>query len=83
MRLFLEGCSVMFRSGTQKFVCQSVTETKLNAGVICAQDMSYVMQVIQSLELKNKIASVVRDVDLANNWSVSGHTRHIDEQYFL
>ena len=67
MRAFLEGFPVMYRSGTHKYVCQLGTDN-------CVQEMSYVMGVLQSLELKLKLP-VLLDmdnngaVDLANNWS--------------
>ena len=39
MRFFLEGCHIMFKSSTQKYVCVSVTEAKLSAGVTCVHYM--------------------------------------------
>ena len=57
-------------------------------GTECAQDMLYVMQILESiglsvekpmtLEVDNKGA-----VDIANNWSVGGRTRHIETRYYL
>ena len=47
--------SIMFRSGTQKYVFLSVTDAELRAGVTGAQDMLYVMQAPPSLELKVKL----------------------------
>ena len=49
--VFLEVCPVMFRSGIQKYVSLSVIEAELNAGVVCAQEMLYMIQVLQSLKL--------------------------------
>ena len=79
----------MFKSGTQKHVALSVTEAELYAGVTCAQDMLYVMHVLQSLGLEVELPMVLEidnkgTVDLANNWSIGGRTRHIDvRQVFL
>jgi hypothetical protein len=47
------------------------------------QDMLYMKNVLQSLGLKVKLPMVLEmdnqgAVNLANNWSVGGRTRHID-----
>ena len=61
----------------------------MSAGVTCAQDMLYVMRIVEALGLKvKKPMELTMDnkgaVDLANNWSVGGRTRHVDvKQYFL
>ena len=75
--MFLEGCPIIVRYCTQKNLCMSVTEAKLSRGVTCAQDMLYVKQVLQSLELKMKLPVLLQmdnrgAVDLANNWSLGG-----------
>ena len=72
----------------QKIVALSVTEAKLIAGVMCVQDMLYIMRVLESvglnvkklmlLEMDNKGA-----YDLANNWSVGGRTCHIESKHFF
>ena len=70
-------------------MCLSVTEAEMSAGVTCAQDMLYVMRIVEALGLKvKKPMELTMDnkgaVDLANNWSVGGRTRHVDvKQYFL
>ena len=59
------------------------------AGVQCAQDMLYIMRVLESIELKIKNPMILQmdnkgAVDLANNWSIGGRTRHIEtRQHFL
>ena len=79
----------MFKSSTQKVVSLSVTEAEMAAGVTCALDMLYVMRVLELLELKVKKPMILEmdnkgAVDLANNWSVGGRTRHVDvRQHFL
>ena len=66
-----------------------MTEAECTAGVACAQDMLYIMQVIESVGLDVEKMMVFKmnnkgAVDLANNWSVGGHERHIDLQsHFL
>ena len=87
--IYLEQAPVMFKSATQKHVALSVTEAELYAGVSTAQDMLYVKNVLESMELKVKLPMVLEmdnqaAVHLAKNWSVGGMTRHIDvRQCFL
>ena len=81
--IYLEQAPVMFKSATQKHVALSVTEAELYAGVSTAQDMLYVKNVLESMELKVKLPMVLEmdnqaAVHLGNNWSVGGRTRHID-----
>ena len=67
----------------------SVTEAELFAAVQCAQDMLYVMRLLESMDLKVKKPMILHvdskgAVDLANNWSVGGRTRHVEvKQHFL
>ena len=61
----------------------SVTEASLIATVTVVQYMIYVMNLLNSFELKVELPMVIEidnkgSVDLINNWSVSGRTRHID-----
>jgi hypothetical protein len=82
-RVLLNGSPVTFRSATQRFVTLSVTEAEGAAGVTIAQDMIYVYRVLDSLGLKVKTPMILEmdnkgAVDLANNWSVGGRTRHVD-----
>jgi hypothetical protein len=74
---------VSMRSATQRFVCLSVTEAETAAGVTITQDMLYVFRIITSLGLKVNLAMTLwmdnkGAVDLANSWSVGGHTHHVD-----
>lgn len=79
----------MFKSATQKTVALSVTEAELNAAVLAAQDMLYVKNVLESMQLQVELPMILEVdnrgcVDLANSWSVGGRTRHIDvRQNFL
>ncbi len=87
--VLLEGEPVMFESSTQKSVALSICETEQTAGVLCAQGMLYIWNVLKSMELKVKLPMLLEmdnkgTVDLANNWSTGGHTRHVDvQQCFL
>jgi hypothetical protein len=54
--------------------------------VQCAQEMLYVMRLLQSMELKVKLPMVLEidnkgAVDLSNSWSVSGGTKHMEVRY--
>ena len=88
-RVFVNESPTCFRSSTQKFVTLSVTEAESAAGVMVAQDMLHVMRLLVSLGLKVKLPMLLEmdnkgAVDLANNWSVGGRTRHVDvHNYFL
>jgi hypothetical protein len=67
----------------------STAEAELVSGTQCAQDMLFVMRVLESIGLKVKKPAILQfdnkgAVDLANNWSIGGRTRHIEvRQYFL
>ena len=87
-RVFLNGAPVMFRSATQKFVTLSVTEAETAAGVMVAQDMMYLYRLLLSIRLQVELPMVLEmdnkgAVDLANNWSVGGRTRHMDVRNFF
>ncbi len=88
-RVLLEGAPVIFKSSTQKSVALSVCEAEQAARVLCAQDMLYVRHIIKSMGLKVKLPMILEidnkgAVDLANNWSIGGGTRHVDvRQCFL
>ena len=78
----LNGAVVSARSRMQKCVTPSVTEAEHVAAVECAQDMLFVMRLLESMGLqvnKPMILKVANKgaVDLANNWSTAGRTRHI------
>ena len=86
---YLMGALITAKSVMQKIVALSVTEAELMAGVQCAQDMLYIMHLLESIGLKVKKPMILRmdnkgAVDLANNWSIGGRTRHIEtRQHFL
>ena len=87
--VFLEGAPVSMKSGQQNSVTLSSAESELMSAVSCAQDMLYVMRVVESVGLKVKKPMVLKvdnkgAVGLANSWAVGGRTRHVDvRQYFL
>jgi len=82
-RTFLNGSPITFRSATQKTVSLSVTESEGSAGVTCVQDMLYTKKVVESMGMKVELPMILEmdnkgAVDLANNWSVGGRTRHVE-----
>ena len=86
--VFLEGAAVSVKSAMQHVVALSVTEAELMAGVQCAQDMLYIKRVLESMGLSVELPMVLKidnsgAVDLANNWSAGGRTRHIKTRMFF
>ena len=87
--VFLEGAPVVMVSRMQGHVTLSVTESELGAAVNCAQDMMFVKRLLKSMDLKVELPMVLEvdnkgAMDLCNNWSTGGRTRHVDvRMYFL
>lgn len=87
--VFLEDAPVSSRSSTQKSVTLSVTEAELAAAVQCAQDMLFVMRLMESIGLKVKKPMILKldnkgAHDLTHNWTIGGRTRHVDvRMHFL
>ena len=82
-QVFVNNAPVSFRSNTQKTMNLSVTEADGAARIVVAQDMLYVYRLLQSLGLEVELPMILEmdnkgAVDLANNWSVGGRTRHVD-----
>jgi hypothetical protein len=79
---FLCGAAVSTKSKMQSTTTLSVTESELVSCVSCAQDMLFEMRVLESIQLKVELPMILKTdnkgvVDLANNWSAGGRTRHI------
>ena len=71
------------KSKIQPVTALSVTEAELIAACSCAQDLMFEKHIIESVGLKVKVPMELEvdnkgTVDLINNWSVGGNTRHID-----
>ena len=84
---YLNGAAICCRSNQQPTVSLSTTEAELNQAAVVAQDMLYARKVLISLGLKVKLPMILEcdnkgTVDLVNNWSVSGRTRHVDVKKF-
>ena len=85
---FLCGAPVTMKSGMQGCTTLSVTEAETVSATQCAQDMLFNMRVLESIGLKVKKPMILwvdnkGAVDLANNWSVGGRTRHVDVRYYF
>eukprot|EP00957_Ditylum_brightwellii_P183421 13971989-Ditylum_brightwellii.AAC.1 len=79
---FLEGAPITVKSVMQRIVGLSTINTEIIAGVQCVQDMLYIKKVLESMELKVELPMLLYmdssgTIDLANNWSASGRTRHM------
>ena len=86
---YLDGAPVLYWSSTQKMVSLSMTEMEMNAVVTSVQDALFVRSIVESLGLKVKLPMKVLnydhgEIDLIHNWSIVGHTGHIEvKQNFL
>ncbi len=87
--VYLEDAPTMHRSATQKMVALSSCKADLNAAVLCAQDMMYQKNMLESIGLKVELPMILEmdnkeAVDLVNSFSVGGCAQHINvEQCFL
>ena len=86
--VFLCGAPVSWKSKMEDIVTLSATEAELVAATACAQDMLFVMKLLEDMGLHVQKPMVLfvdnkGAKDLSNNWSVAGRTRHIDVRYYL
>jgi hypothetical protein len=81
--IYLNDASVVMKSRMQPDTSLSVAEAEWKAGTdACVQDMIFMKDVIESVGLKVKLPMLLEmdnkvAVDLVNNWSVSGRTKHL------
>jgi hypothetical protein len=78
---FLCGAPVTMKSRMQRCVTLDVTSAELVSATQCAQDMLFVMRVVESMGLKVKKPMILEidnkgAVDISHNWSISGRSRH-------
>jgi len=87
--VFLNGAPVSFKSVQQKVVTLSTTEAELYVITQGAQEMLFVLKVLESIgqEVKkpmNLFCDNRGAIELTNNYSVGGRTRHVEvRQFFL
>jgi hypothetical protein len=81
--VYLCGAPVLITSRMQRIVAVSVTEAELIEGCDCAQDMMYVMRLMTYMKLQVLLPMILLmdnqgAIDIINNWSSTGRTRHMD-----
>ncbi len=59
-RVLLEGAPVMFKSLTQKSVALSVCKAEQSSGVLCAHNMLYCKNILESMGLKVKLPILLK-----------------------
>jgi hypothetical protein len=84
--VYLNDAPVVLASKMQQIVGLSVTETEVVEQCETAQDMLYVMRLLKEMELQVEYPMILEcdnqgAVDLMNNWSSGGQTRHMDVRY--
>ena len=85
---YLNDAPIFNKSKMQNNVTLSVSEAKLVAAVECAQTMLFVRQILNSVGLSVEKPMILEidckgTVDLNNNWTVGGRTRHISVKHFF
>ena len=70
----------------QRIVAISVTEAELIQGCDCAQDMMFVYRILTDMNLQVAKPMILEmdnqgAIDIINNWSSTGRTRHMDTRY--
>eukprot|EP00957_Ditylum_brightwellii_P053467 4052073-Ditylum_brightwellii.AAC.1 len=71
----------------QKIIALPLTQAEMVAGVQCAQDMLYIKCVLECMWLQVELPMVLHidssgAVDLVDNWSDGGRTRHMEMRMF-
>ena len=84
--VYLNNAPVVMTSRMQRIVALSVTEAEFIEGCECAQDMLFVMRLLNEMGLQVELPMVLEidnqgAVDITNNWASSGRTRHMDVRY--
>ena len=72
----------------QKIVALSATEEETVSGVQFVQDMLYIKQVLEAMELRVEFPMVLKinnigAIDLENNWSTGRRKRHMETRMFF
>jgi len=81
---FLCGAPIIQRGTMQKIVALLVTEIELIEVTTTAQDMMYMKRLLESINLTVELPKNKGSVDLINNYSVGGRTRHMETRlYYL
>jgi len=80
------GALVSWKSKMQQCVTLSSTEAEYVAASQCVSEMEFVRQVVESMGLKVQFPMTLYvdntgAIDLAENWSTTGRTKHIDVRF--
>ena len=81
--VYLNKALVQIVSKMQKIVALSVTEAELIEGCECSQDMLFIYWMLRYMGLTIELPMILEidnqgAIDIVNNWSSSGRTRHMD-----
>jgi hypothetical protein len=84
--VFFEGAPTATKSKMQGCVTLSVTEAEYVSAADCAQEMLFQKHLIESLGLQVELPMIMEidnkgAIDLANNWSATGRTKHVDVRH--
>ncbi len=65
-----------------------MTEAELYAATSRAQDMLFVWQMMQAMQLRVKLPMILQcdnkgTINLSKNWSTGGRTRHVDVRIYM
>ena len=87
-RVSLEDAPVAVKSGLQKIVSLTTAEAELIAAVQCAQEMLYVMRILEGMELKVKKPMILdtdnkSTYDIVNSHGPTPGTKHIQVRYLF
>ena len=84
--MFLVGVPIFRKSRLQKTVSLSSSEAEYYALSEAAKDLKFIVQILQSLQIKVKMPIIVQvdnvgAIFMAENVSATGRTKHIDARY--
>ena len=84
--VFLEGAPTATKSKMQECVTMSVTEAEYVSAADCAKEMLFQKHLLESLGLQVELPMILEidnkgAIDLANNWSATGSTKHVDVRH--
>lgn len=84
--IYYAGALVSWKSKMQQCTTLSSTEAEYVALSQCANEMEFIRQVVESMDLKVELPMTLYvdntgAIDLAKNWSTNGRTKHVDVRF--
>ena len=84
--VFFEGAPTATKSKMQECVTLSVTEAEYVSASDCVQEMLFQKHLVESMGLQVELPMILEidnkgAIDLANNWSATGRTKHVDVRH--